>query len=169
MNYFKKFGSFVLLLLVLITIVQCGSAQKLQINTSFKLGQVYYQHWIAGVQGGGSGINLYIPIISNVNKVEFDSVYFRNKVVKLEFPNENLAIGRFKTSSNQKKDFIMSSEPYAEYGNQVPNLNKNIPFKVEDNQCIISYKDKGKIKYFKVDSIIKKELQAYPSVPKNKQ
>ena len=169
MGYIKKIESFVLLLFMVNILSQCSSAQKLQKITPFELGQIYYQHWIAGVQGGGSGTNVYIPIILNKNEIELDSVYFQNQVAKLERVDDSMFIGRFTTSINQKKDLIMSSNPHEEYGNQVPKLHKNIPFELKDNQCVISYQEKGKTKYFMVDSIEKKQIQAYPSRPQNKE
>jgi hypothetical protein len=41
---------------------QCSSAQKLQETTPFLVDQIYSQKWIAGVQGGGSGINLFLKL-----------------------------------------------------------------------------------------------------------
>ena len=148
---------------------QCSSAQILQKSPPLQLGECYYQSWIAGVEGGGSGTNIYIPIISNVNKIELDSVYFQGKVVKLEFKNELLAIGRFTTDLNQKKDLIMSNEPYAEYGNEVnQTILKQWP-SLKDSQCVISYKEGSKTKYFMIDNLSKKPLLAYPSAPRNKE
>jgi hypothetical protein len=152
-----------------IILSQCTSTRKVQTNMPLEIGKAYYQNWIAGIEGGGSGINLYIPITSNVNHIELDSVYFQNKVTKLELTNKKLAIGHFKTNPNQKKDIIMSNEPYAEYGNQVPGFDKKIPFELKGNQCVISYIERSKTKYFMIDSIIKKQLLAYPSRPHNKE
>ncbi len=169
MKIVKQTSLLLLLCLIAISISHCRSAQKLQSKVPLEIGIVYYQTWIAGVKGGGSGVNLYIPIISNTNRVELDSVYFHGKVSKLEAYSDSLFIGRFKTNINQKKDMILSSDPLEEYGNQVPKLEKEIPFKLNENQCVISYKEGSKIKYFKIENIKKKELLAYPSVPHKKE
>ena len=169
MSYIKKITQIMFLIVSTIIFSQCTSTMKVQTNKPLEIGKAYYQNWIAGIESGGSGINLYIPITSNVKHLELDSVYFHNKVAKLELTNEKLAIAHFKTDSNQKKDIIMSNEPYAEYGNQVSEFDKKIPFELKDNQCVISYIEKGKTKYFRIDSIIKKQLLAYPSRPYNKE
>jgi len=164
-------NAFFLLSLILIgfLVSKCSSAQKSQTNVPFQIGACYYQKWIAGVEGGGSGIDLYIPIISNGNITELDSVYFQGKGTKLEFKNDSLAIGRFTADLNKKKDLIMSNEPYAEYGNQVDQLSLKKWPTLKNNQCVISYKAGSKIRYFMIDNIAKKPLLAYPSAPRNKE
>ena len=104
-----------------------------------------------------------------MNKIELDSIYFQGNAAKLEFKNESLVVGRVITDLNKKKDIIMSNEPYAEYGNQVnkPSL-KQWPT-LKNNQCVISYKEGSKIKYFMIDNMSKKPLLAYPSAPRNKE
>ncbi len=169
MKKIKQTSLFLLLFILVIFISKCSSAQKLQGKIPLETGIVYYQTWIAGIKGGGSGVNLYIPIISNANKIELDSVYFHGKAAKLEAYSDSLFIGRFKTNINQKKDMILSSDPLQEYGNQVPKLEKEIPFKLKENQCVISYKEGNKIKYYKIENIKKKELPAYPSAPHKKE
>lgn len=169
MSYLKKIGFFLTLFFIVIVVSHCSSAQKLQTSLPLKIGDVYYQNWISGVNQGGSGTNIYIQITSNTKQIELDSVYFQGKVAKLEVTNKILAIGRFKSNINSKKDIVMSNEPYAEYGNKVPTLTKKTPFDLKENQCIISYKEGNKIKYFMIDNVRKKELLPYPSAPNNKE
>ncbi len=169
MKIIKTIFSFLSICLIVILGSQCSSAQKIEPVAPLKIGNVYYQSWIAGIEGGGSGINLYIPIILNKNNIEMDSVYFQGKSAKLEFNDKSEAIGRFSTEINRKKDIIMSNEPYAEYGNQIKRTPLKTPFQLKDNQCVVSYKKGSEIKYFMVDSITKKPLLAFPSAPHNKE
>ena len=148
---------------------QCSSKKKLQENTPLAIGKVYFQKWIAGIEGGGAGLNIYIP--TEDNSIELDSVYFRKKAAKLEFKNQNgiIYIGRFISGFNKKKDIVMSNEPNAEFGNEMPKIPLKIPFELKDNECVISYKEGKKTKYFKVSNIVEKDLIPYPSAPPNKQ
>ena len=143
----------------------CSSAQKLETNLPLSIGEVYSQKWIAGVRGGGSGVNVYIKILNNPNNIELDSIFFQDKTTKLFLINNTQAIGRFKSDINQQKDVIMSNEPYAEYGNQVKKIPNKLRFQLKENECVISYIEKTQTKYFKIENIIKKELLAYPSAP----
>jgi hypothetical protein len=169
MIYLKKISVIMLLGVIVISTLQCSTAQKLQTAQPFIIGEVYYQDWVSGVIGGGSGTNIYIQMVSNPKQIELDSVYFHGKSAKLEYFDNTFLIGNFNSNTNSKKDMVMSNEPYAEYGNKIPELTKKIPFHLNDNQCIISYIEGHKIKYFKIDNIIEKELLAYPSAPNNKE
>src|SRR5690606_41772555 len=70
------------LLTIMTSFSQCSSSQKLQEKAPVTFGEVYFQRWNAGIQGGGSGINLFIPVMDT--NVVLDSVYFRGKSAKLE-------------------------------------------------------------------------------------
>lgn len=143
----------------------CSSAQKMETKLPLSLGEVYAQKWIAGVKGGGSGVNVFIKILNNPNNIELDSIFFQGKSSKLFLINETQAIGRFKSDINQQKDVIMSNEPYAEYGNQVKKIPNKPKFELKENECVISYIENVQTKYFKIENIRKKELLAYPSAP----
>lgn len=168
----KTLKSFTILFSTICLFTSCSTAQKLQQEPPFHIENVYSQKWVAGIEGGGSGINLFIPISKEISQnIELDSVYFRGKGVKLELikGEKPMYIGRFETDFNQKKDIIMSSDPNEEYGNEVLPMNNKIPFKLEDTECVVSFKDQGDIKYFKIENITEKPNQNYPSAPSNKQ
>ena len=169
MKIFKTTLSFLLMLLVMASFSQCSSAKRIQEKAPLELGQVYFQNWIAGFEEGGAGLNIYIPTVNS--SIELDSVYFRGKTAKLEIKslNQTIYIGRVISDLNKKKDIVMSSEPNAEYGNEMPKIPQKIPFELKDNQCVISYKDGKTTKYFMVDNVVEKELIPYPSAPPNKQ
>ncbi len=157
MNYLKKILPLLGVVLLVITTNQCASAKKTQIKAPFKLGQVYYE-WTLDDKGGGAEKSLYVPIISKDNSIILDSVYFQGEVTKLERINNSLFIGKFKTTATEKPDIIMSSNPHEEYGNsfQKPLQRNDIPFDLNNTQCVISYKEGNKISYFTIGGVIKK-------------
>jgi len=146
---------------IMVSFSQCSSAQKLQKNAPTALGNVYCQSWIAGVQGGGAGINIFIPIEDT--SIVLDSVYFRGKAAKLATKPQNtkLFIGRFMSDFNKPDD--MSPE----FGNKkdTPKVEEKIPFELKDNQCVVSYKDGDITKYFKVENVVEKASIPRPSAP----
>ncbi|MFL0352929.1 hypothetical protein [Xanthomarina sp. GH4-25] len=162
----KQFLGFIFMAVILISFTQCSSAQKLQLqeNVSFELGQVTFQRWVAGVQGGGSGIHMLINVVSNKNNVIFDSVYFRGYQTKIEIGKIDY-IANFKTDLNQREDLIMSENGKEEFGNESPIKEANFPFKIADNECVISYLEKGTTKYLKVNNLVEKPKEDYPSAP----
>ncbi len=168
----KAISNIIVFSIVLSAFTNCSSAQKLEKQVPFKVGNVYCQSWVAGVKGGGSGINIFIPIENSLNKtIQLDSVYFRGRASKLEFKtiNPSLFIGRFLSSTNQSKELIMSDTPHAEYGNKPPEPLSEIPFKLNPNECVISYIEDDKTLYYKIENVAEKRAIPYPSTPLNKQ
>lgn len=156
MTVIKNILKLALLLIVTVSFSQCSTPKKLQKTIPLEIGQVYYQDLISDIKSSGSGFDLFIPILSNPSNIMLDSVYFRGMQSQLKVTNKTLYVAHLRTIANQKKDVIMSSEPYAEYGNKVPELTKNPPFKLKYNECVISYKQGFKTKYFKIKGIVKK-------------
>ena len=135
------------------------------------VGDVYCQPWTSGIQGGGSGIDIFIPVTSELPKnLLLDSVYFRGQMAKLEIEPNNVMVyvGHFKTDINQPNDIIMSSNPNDEYGNVMPIKDKESPFDLSDTECIVSYSYLRKTQYYKLN-VAEKEPLGYPSAPANKQ
>ena len=167
----KKFESVLLTVLIFVAMTsfsQCSSSRKLQKKAPDGIGQVYCQRWVAGVEGGGSGLNIFIPVTNA--ELLLDSVYFRGKAAKLEFKKEAMMfVGRYTSEINKKKDLILSGDPKEEYGNEMPKIEKPIPFKLEENECVLSYQEGDETKYFKVTNVVEKQTLAFPSAPQGKQ
>jgi hypothetical protein len=177
----KRASILIVMLIVMASFSQCLSSKELQPKDSntyvfhaFKgIDNIYYQSWIAGIEGGGSGINIFITTNDEIPEgLILDSVYFRGKAAKLEVkPNDKmLYIGRFKTGFNvMKQVIVMSSDSKEEYGNQLPKVETKTPFDLKDNECVVSYKKGDETQYYKIENIIEKQAQHFPSAPPNKQ
>jgi hypothetical protein len=74
-----------------------------------------------------------------------------------------LVVGYF--ISVETSDIIFDANPVKEMHNSVPTI-KKIPFQLKENEAVISYKIKGKIKYFKIASVKKEKSLFFPSIPK---
>ena len=142
--------------ILVIVFSQCSSAQKLQESPSFNIEEVYSQKWIAGVQGGGSGINVFIPITTELKDITLDNLYFRGNMVASQTKpsSPKLYIGRFIGNANQKEGYKSTGD--------------KIPFDLKDNEAVVSYSEKGKIKYFKIENITEKPMEQFPSAPPRK-
>lgn len=148
---------------------QCSSAKKLQSKAPLEFSDVYCQAWTGGIQEAGSGITIFIPV-KNAEKVTIvlDSVYFRGKAVKLEqkeFQGTLTYIGRF-ISKPIRNGIVLSSDPKEEYKNTVT-LPQKMPFELKDNECVVSYNSDSTTNYFKIENVIEKPRNNYPSMPKN--
>ncbi|MEO8934282.1 MAG: hypothetical protein ABI295_08235 [Xanthomarina sp.] len=126
---------------------------------SFELGQITYYNWNEGYQ---SGLNLTIPVISNKNKVVFDSIYFRGYQAKIEQMNSEYT-ALIITESHLNKDLIMSSKSQKEYGNSPPFQKINSSFNLTTYECVVSYIENKSTKYLKLKNLIEKPKEEYPS------
>ena len=150
---------------ILVGFSQCSSSKNpseiaLEISMPLTIEKPYFQSWIAGIQGGGSGINLYLP--SQNTTFKLDSAYFRGMTSKVKIINTGF-VSHFKTTLNQKEDIIMSEEDNAEYGNQIPENKNPFPFQLKENECVISYLEDNRTKYFKILNLYEMPIQLYPS------
>lgn len=126
----------------------------------------YYNSWIAGIEGGGSGINVFLPV-SDTRNIDIDSIHFRGEKAIVE-KKESLIIGRFKTTLNQSRDLIMSSNLKDEFQNKLIYKFDLSPFVLADNECVISYRLQNKRHYYKISDLKKVPHIDYPSAPSKK-
>ena len=65
---------------VFLSMVNCKtskeSAIQFQSAAPLEISAPYFNSWIAGVNGGGSGINVFLPLKENGN-ISIDSLHFR--------------------------------------------------------------------------------------------
>lgn len=146
--------SFILTISVLLFLIisQCSSVKNLS-SPEFIGDTSYYQTWVAGVQGGGSGIDFYIDISNLPESISLLELYFKDNKAPVSIENKKYVV-RFKTAKNTDVKDISSSE--------VKNEHK-LPFEFGEEEAILSYKENGKLKYAKIQKIKNKGHIAYPS------
>lgn len=151
-------------LTIIFSLLQCGSI-NCERNPPFEINSAAYFSWVGG-QPGISGMKVKISYTSDKN-IQFDSIYFRKRSAKLEVSNtkdQKMITGHFNTSS-QKRVFVMELNPVKEMKNEIPNIT-SFPFKLNENEAIISYKIKDKKKYFKIKTVKKGERILFIDIPK---
>ena len=119
--------------------------------TTFKVKTISFQEWYAGIKIGGTGINVFVPIVNKEEHITIDSVYFRNLKAKLV---ENY--GRYTA-------VLKNKSPY--YTFKKAEKDDDFPFTLEDNECAISFVENGEIKYVKVTDISEKRGVYYENGP----
>ncbi|MAO07424.1 MAG: hypothetical protein CL596_01790 [Alteromonas sp.] len=141
-----------------------GKDFQLEKNPPSQIRQAYFQKWIAGVQGGGSGTNVHFVIELEEQEATLEALYFQNEKAALrENPNKKGSYtANFLNESN--RDVIMDESPVKESQNTPP---EKIPFDLLKNEAVISYTIKGQTAYYKVENLEEKPLLAYPSTNPN--
>lgn len=149
----KKALNIIIGTLIIFGFAQCGNSKemtyKLQENSSFKISKATFKEWVAGASGVGSGVNVFITFVNlDTDKTVINGVFFRGQVSKVE-EDHTVYVARFKTNGNNTPDIIMHGDPYQEYGNKAPTKVSKFPFTLDDDEVVIIYKERGKLKYFK--------------------
>lgn len=149
----KKFIGIGLISLLSIAFFGCGTSKiKAQREHPFKVLEANYVNWVSQ-QPDITGITVNI-IIDNP-EIQLDSIYFRNNSAALKHVKsfENLVFtGSFKTSITPH-DYILHSNPKQEFGNKPPVVVSKTPFKLTDNEAVVSYFYKNKINYYKISAM----------------
>lgn len=150
-----------LISLLLFAVFSCAStAQKTQ-NPPQEINAVYFQHWSAGQELGGSGTDFYIefkkPLAKNTQLIK---LFFQNRVTKLEKVSETIYIGRFvrrpemTTDANGNQTIAYKEEKFVKS-----------KYKLGDNEALLEFVKTKKNRMFIFRNIKEKEYLAYPSAP----
>ncbi|WP_420552051.1 hypothetical protein [Tenacibaculum aiptasiae] len=162
----KLFG----ILILAFTFTQCAS-MKMDSNPPFSVKSATYTHITGGLPGNNT-LNLIIEFTSE-DSVNFEKVFFQNRSTKAVIEkkqNKQYIAARYNTSSDQdRKDLVLHANPKEEHGNTANTKSeKDFPFKLKENEAIITYKIGNKTHYYKIENIKKGEKVFMPSVkPQN--
>ena len=123
----------------------------------------YYQSWVAGVQGGGRGVDVFLPV-KGLMRITPDSIHFREQRVKAVYKNQ-MIVGYFSAPQNQPVDVILSNEPFAEAKNQLLPIEDRSALELESNACVLSYTVENKRYYYKITNLTQRPSTPYPTPP----
>ncbi|WP_136667543.1 hypothetical protein [Flavobacterium sp. H122] len=150
------------LILVLILSVQ-NCSNQIQDKFPAAVKEVYHQHWIGGVQGGGSGTGFYIEFKTKLPEtIVLKQLYFRNGLAQANKTSETQYLFNFvgKANWDRRGELEISDVPAPK--------TINPPYPIKENEAILEYLYKGERKYFKISNVKEKEMLAYPSArPRN--
>ncbi len=161
----KLFG----ILILALGFSQCAS-MKMDTQPPFKIASANYSH-ITGGQPGNSTLNLMIEFTAP-ETIDFQNVFFQNRITPAvieEKGGKQYIAARYKTSTDQeRKDLVLSSDAKAEFGNTANETKEKFPFKLEENEAVVTYKIGEKIHYYKIENVKKEKRVFMPSArPQN--
>ena len=135
--------------------IQCATL-KLEENPPFTIKDASYANWVGGMPGSG-GINITFYYEAN-STVVFDSIYFKGRKTKVQLRKDRKGtnlFGKFYRKTKNNNDLELNKDATKEYGNKPPKNEDEFPFQLKENEAIITYKEEGKTKYYKVENIKK--------------
>lgn len=161
MKLLKKATNAIFLSAIVACTFNCSSSKQmisqpkptivLQEKPIFGLEQVQFQEWYAGIKVGGTGLNVFLPNVTNDENVVFETIYFRN------------LSGKITKGKGQYSAILKNSSQ--NYTWEYPVKPADYPFDLSPNECVISYKEKGELKYLKIASLQEKAGTYYENGP----
>ena len=152
---------FLITIIILGSFLSCKSIENgITGKTPFKIEKATYNSWVGGVESV-RGYKVEIQLETNY---KLDSIYFRNMkgALELDVNNSKIIYTAIFTIQNKPQNLILHSDPKKEFGNQAPNLQKNIPFTLKNDEAVISFKTKKGTQYFKIENLEKTEAKLFP-------
>lgn len=129
-----------------------------------KFEEVSYRKWVAGIQGGGSGITIYIDLKEALGQnIKFEKAQINTfETSSIEKIDDLHYLAHVKTHTN---DLKLDENPEEEYGNEVP---KKTDISLKEGQVKLFFSKNGKEVYQMIEKVKQKPMIAYPSTrPKN--
>ena len=140
---------------IIATTFQCASPKEVTttfiVPTSFKVKSVYFQEWYAGIKVGGTGVNVFVPVVNKRSNITIDSIYFRNLKGKLVVKDDRYFA------------MLKNNSPY--YTFKRNEKSDDYPFTLSDKECAISYVENGETKYLKITKVKEVEGTYYENGP----
>ena len=143
--------------LFLILVTSCSSQDKVIKESAIVAS---YQGWVAGVRGGGSGINFYIDLKSELPaNIELKKLIFRGYEVPFEKQDNLHFQAMIKTPGNQEKIEGDDTQIYTSPKNALT---------LAENEAILIFLKNGKEIRQTIKEVKEKPMLLYPSAkPKN--
>jgi len=158
------------LLLLTVLLISCGSKKSLETTAPFSLGEAYGQKWSVDDRPAAKGYEVVVTILSlTEEKATLKNLYHQGKMspVRIELRDiGTVAVAEFgpSTSTNTASDTIsVSSKKEKRSKKDKKAENEVFPFELTETQAVISYLQKKKIKYYKVDGVQRKLPVSYPN------
>ena len=134
------------------TLLSCNTTETLVQENNIAAS---YQGWVAGVRGGGSGVNFYVDLTSELpENVDLKKVIFRGFEVPFEKQDALHFFASIKTEGNQQKFDGDDSQVFTSPKNALT-LGKN--------EAVLIFAKNGKEYHQKISNVIEKPSLEYPS------
>lgn len=147
-----------LIVLTFFFLFGCNSTKFVK-NPPFKILDAYYQNWYGGREGV-KGIAVKIKITNTSDNIKFHNMYFKNHKLDVSINNSNnvILISSNINTGYKPEDRQMHINPKEEYQNKLPKKEAKFPFKLKENEAVISYTKNNKLHFYKITLKNKKEL-----------
>ena len=143
-------------LFLMLLSIGCSNQFNFKNNSNLVFEESYYESWVAGVQGGGSGLNIHLTLEKKLkNNLQIEGIYFKRKYCKLNIQKEKKYSGYISTSQNRGTN----SEEAIKVTDEKETT--SIPFTLEGNDAVLVYLENKKTRYLKL-TLREKQMESLP-------
>lgn len=152
MKKYQYYGLLASFILIVFTAISCKT-QNVQKSIPFTIEEKLYFYWVGGKQGT-EGTTIRLEGSTTLLNISFSKIYFQNHEYGIvpDFRSGYFILegthSRFREMNN-----TMTNDPVGEYGNKPPEVEKKIPFDIEDDEAILLYTLNGREEYYKITGI----------------
>ena len=137
---------------LLILFTSCASRDKIMTESTISAS---YQTWVGGVRGGGSGINFYLELKSDLPRnTELKRLIFRGFEVPFEKQDPSYFQAMIKTAANQQNEQLNDLQMYTSPKNALT---------LADDEAVLVFLKNGKEYQQKISNVKEKPGLEYPS------
>ncbi len=147
--------------LIMITLISsCGRSKiKLESSPLVNINEAYFQKWVSGVRGGGSGLNIHLSIDNEDLDKKLTGLYFKDKYTTLKFNKPNVYTGFIRTSKRVETNLDL---PVKKENTTLEEDKKyKLLFSIKENEAVVVILVNKKKKYF-IITIKKKQSLNFP-------
>lgn len=131
---------------------------RLADDFSGEIADVYFQSWVSGVRGGGSGIDFYIVLTKPLPEgVELSQVYFRDKKSPITMIDKTHYIARFINRGNKDDEVILLGK----FKNETIVTGVN-PLPLDDTEATLVYYEDNMSNFYLLTNIKEISPLFYP-------
>jgi hypothetical protein len=140
-------------------ILNSGCAKQLspQQSLPFKIDTAYYQKWVGGIEGAGSGYTLFLKTLEPLpENIVLTHVYFKDKEAVWEQNTQDalLFTAHIKNDLRPREAFILHKDVTKEYGNELPE--KEVHYELSTDEAMIFFTVDSQEKMTKISGIFEK-------------
>lgn len=144
-----------------ISMLSCGSTKSdvLKLDEQTQIKEIYSQNWVAGVRGGGAGINVFVNLNTPFEEgTVLEKIQFKTYEANFEKTDELRYVARINTGQNKLKG---NNVEVTDSEDAIPNDSQ---INLKENQAILFFKKEGKEFSKIIENVEEREMIAYPSV-----
>lgn len=133
------------------------------VDSTTESDQPYYQEWVGGAPGAGTGAVVYVPT-SLLNDAVITKAYFKGaSSTQIEYYGIDKKMMRIRFIATPSRDLIMDSDSDNESQNTIGSTTSPIP--LEDGEALLVTKKGNRNYNIKLNGIEKRGRIEYPSLP----